>query len=103
MKIQSVVAALILGGILLAPAFAENSQSGQNSQQSKMTTCNHQASGKTGDERKAFMKACLSAAPVPAAAHMTQQEKMKACNTQASGKTGDSRKAFMKSCLSNNG
>ncbi|WP_049127259.1 PsiF family protein, partial [Burkholderia cenocepacia] len=63
-----------------------------------MKACNTQAAGKTGDERKAFMKDCLSAKPAKA---MTQQEKMKACNTQATGKKGDDRKAFMKSCLSN--
>lgn len=62
-----------------------------------MKACNTQATGKTGDERKAFMKECLSAKPAKA---MTQQEKMKACNTQATGKKGDDRKAFMKSCLS---
>ena len=67
-------------------------------QQSKMVTCNADAAGKKGDERKAFMKDCLSAAPVK---KMTpQQEKMKACNADASGKKGDERKAFMKTCLS---
>lgn len=30
-------------------------------QQSKMKTCNVQAKGKKGDERKAFMKDCLRA------------------------------------------
>ncbi|ALX11679.1 phosphate starvation-inducible protein PsiF [Burkholderia cenocepacia] len=92
MKIQSLVAAVLLGGMLASPAFAANSQ------QDKMKACNTQATGKTGDERKAFMKDCLSAKPAKA---MTQQEKMKACNTQATGKKGDDRKAFMKSCLSN--
>ena len=29
-------------------------------QQEKMAMCNKDASGKTGDERKAFMKDCLS-------------------------------------------
>ncbi|ABI87376.1 PsiF repeat protein [Burkholderia ambifaria AMMD] len=91
MKIQSLVAAVLLGGMLASPAFAANSQ------QDKMKACNTQATGKTGDERKAFMKECLSAKPAKA---MTQQEKMKACNTQATGKKGDDRKAFMKSCLS---
>ena len=49
---------------------------------------------KMGDERKAFMKTCLSAKK------QTQQEKMKSCNTEAAGKKGDERKAFMKECLS---
>ncbi|KVN34035.1 phosphate starvation-inducible protein PsiF [Burkholderia pyrrocinia] len=90
MKIQSLVAALLVGGMLASPAFA------QNSQQDKMKACNTQAAGKTGDARKAFMKDCLSAKPAKA---MSQQDKMKACNKDASGKKGDERKAFMKSCL----
>jgi hypothetical protein len=32
-------------------------------QQEKMKTCNADAKGKTGDDRKAFMKTCLSAKP----------------------------------------
>ncbi len=62
-------------------------------QQSKMGMCNKDAEGKKGDERKAFMKECLSAGK------MTQQDKMKKCNTDASGKKGDERKMFMKECL----
>jgi len=91
MKIQSLVAAVLLDGMLASPAFAANTQ------QDKMKACNTQAAGKSGDERKAFMKDCLSAKP---AKKMTQQEKMKACNTQAADKKGDDRKTFMKSCLS---
>lgn len=79
MKIRSLMAALLVGGVLATPAFAANSQ------QDKMKACNAQAAGKTGDERKAFMKDCLAAKP---AKKMSQQEKMKACNTQAAGKTG---------------
>jgi hypothetical protein len=63
-------------------------------QQSKMGDCNKQAGDKKGDERKAFMKTCLSGKP------MTQQDKMKKCNVDAAGKKGDERKAFMKECLS---
>jgi hypothetical protein len=94
MKIQSAIAALVLGAVFVSPAFA------QNSQQTKMADCNKQAGDKKGDERKAFMKSCLSAKPAAAAAPMTQQDKMKACNAQAAGKKGDERKAFMKTCLS---
>ena len=64
------------------------------SQQSKMGDCNKEAGDKKGDERKAFMKTCLSAKPV------TQQDKMTKCNADAAGKKGDERKAFMKQCLS---
>ena len=81
-----------------APAMA---QSAQNSQNTKMADCNKQATGKTGDDRKAFMKTCLSNKPATAAKKLTpQQQKMGECNKQATGKTGDERKAFMKTCLS---
>ncbi|MBQ1765461.1 MAG: phosphate starvation-inducible protein PsiF, partial [Aquincola sp.] len=59
-------------------------------------TCNADAKDLKGDERKAFMKTCLSAKAEPA----TQQDRMKQCNADATGKKGDERKAFMKECLS---
>ena len=90
---------LIVAAIALtcATAFAAEKAPAKNSQQTKMATCNAEAKDKKGDERKAFMKECLSAKP---AAPMTQQDKMKACNADATGKKGDERKAFMKECLS---
>ncbi|MFG6442319.1 PsiF family protein [Roseateles sp. LKC17W] len=76
-------------------------------QQSKMAICNKDAGDKKGDERKAFMKECLSAKPsdgaASAASSTPQQQKMKACNADAKGKAGDERKAFMKECLSAKG
>jgi len=75
-------------------------------QQNKMTTCNAEAKTKDlkGDERKAFMKECLSAKPAPEAAAETgtpQQNKMKTCNADAKTKDlkGDERKKFMSECL----
>lgn len=73
-------------------------------QQDKMKACNAEAKGKTGDERKAFMKECLSAKKQEATSAKTaQQDKMKACNAEAKTKalSGDERKKFMSSCLSN--
>ena len=74
-------------------------------QQEKMKTCNAEASQKQlkGDDRKAFMKTCLSkSASSSAASAPTQQEKMKSCNADASSKglKGDDRKKFMSQCLS---
>lgn len=71
-------------------------------QQMKMGQCNKDATGKTGDERKMFMKTCLGANSTMAT-KPTQQEKMKTCNADAKAKSmkGDSRKAYMKTCLSN--
>ena len=77
-----------------APAMAAASAP-MTTQQSKMGDCNKEAVDKKGDERKAFMKTCLSASKP-----MTQQTKMKKCNVDATGKKGDERKAFMKECLS---
>jgi hypothetical protein len=77
-----------------------------NSQQSKMTTCNAQAGDQklAGDARKSFMKTCLSAgSSAPAAKTLTpQQQKMKTCNADAKtkGLKGDDRKSYMKTCLS---
>lgn len=69
-------------------------------QQSKMTTCNKDATDKKGDERKSFMKECLSAKPAPVAKMLTpQQEKMKTCNADAKGMKGADRKKFMSACL----
>jgi hypothetical protein len=65
----------------------------QNAQQERMKTCNTKAGDKKGDERKAFMKDCLSAEK------KTYDNKMGACNTQSKGKTGEERKKFMSECM----
>ncbi len=69
----------------------------QTAQQNKMKECNSQAGEKKGDDRKAYMKTCLSEKRDGRAA---QQEKMKTCNATAADRKGDARKAFMKECLS---
>jgi hypothetical protein len=90
------IACLLL--IAAAPAFSATAQ------QEKMKTCNADAKSKAlkGDDRKAFMKTCLSASSETKAATNSQQEKMKTCNADAKSKAlkGDDRKAFMKTCLS---
>jgi psiF repeat-containing protein len=99
---------LQLPAVLAALAFALCTINAQadNSQQSKMTTCNADASAKnlSGDDRKAYLKTCLSAKP-PAPASTTklnsQQQKMKTCNADATtkGLTGDDRASYMSTCL----
>ena len=92
----------MLLALCVAAAGAYAQDKAPSAQQSKMKTCNVDAKDKKGDERKAFMKECLSAKPaMAAAAPTTQQSKMKTCNADAKGKKGDERKAFMKECLSN--
>ncbi len=90
--------AALAATVILAPVLLSQPAMAENSQQNKMATCNKDATGKKGDDRKAFMKECLSNKPA-AAAPMTQQDKMKMCNKDATGKKGDDRKAFMKECL----
>jgi uncharacterized protein HemX len=91
----------ILTALLVAAAWSAPT-AWAGTQQDKMKTCNAEAKDKAlaGDERKAFMKTCLSAKAVDKQA--AQQEKMKTCNADAKAKAlaGDERKAFMKSCLS---
>jgi psiF repeat len=102
MKIASlVVLSLFMAVIVLAPITSDAAD-----QQNKMAACNAQANEKglgegKGDERKAFMKECLSAKPVKSG-KSAQQEKMKACNKEAVAKSlkGDDRKKFMSACLS---
>jgi len=92
-----------LAGLLLVVALPSPAA---NSQQSKMTSCNADATAKNlkGDDRKAFMKTCLSNAPASASGN-SQQQKMKTCNADASSKglKGDDRKTYMKTCLSAGG
>jgi hypothetical protein len=88
-------AVLVLGS--LGPAVEA-----QNSQQAKMTSCNADAKAKnlSGDDRKAFMKSCLSSSSTSAKPN-SQQAKMKSCNADATtkGLKGDDRKKFMSDCL----
>lgn len=91
--------ALSMSAVSFAATPQTAAPAAKTAQQSKMVTCNADAAGKKGDERKAFMKTCLSAAPAKPAP-TTQQQKMKTCNAEAAGKKGAERKAFMKTCLS---
>lgn len=89
---------LMMGLLLCSQGFAATAQ------QNKMTTCNAEATTKTlkGDERKAFMKTCLSAPAANDDKTLTpQQQKMKDCNASVKTKalTGDARKTFMSTCL----
>jgi hypothetical protein len=76
----------------------------ENAQQGKMKECNAQAKTQslTGDQRKTFMKTCLSSQGAAAGAKQnSQQEKMKQCNADAKtkGLKGADRKTFMSTCL----
>lgn len=63
-------------------------------QQMLMGTCNREASGLKGEERKKKMSDCL------ADGKKRQQEKMKACAAENKGKKGEEYKKAQKECLS---
>ena len=87
-----------------AYAAPDAAPAGKTVQQTKMVTCNADATGKKGDERKAFMKQCLSsgkadkvaggAAPADAA-----NDKAKLCKGEAKGMRGNARKDFLAECM----
>lgn len=108
--------------VCLGFAFVVSASAVAADQQGKMKGCNKEATGMKGEERKAFMKKCLSkdyvlksgagadapaavaaapATPATPAAPSAQQGKMKACNADAADKglKGDERKKFMSACL----
>jgi hypothetical protein len=100
-KLFPLIAAL---GMAFSLGMAHAEDKPKTAQQTKMTTCNADAKTKElkGDERKTFMKTCLSAkAEAPAAddGKTAQQTKMVTCNKDATGKKGDDRKKFMSECL----
>ena len=84
---------LLAIGIALSLGTAHAEDKAKTPQQEKMAACNKDAGDKKGDERKAFMKSCLSAKKE------TQQSKMTSCNKEAGDKKGDERKKFMSECL----
>ena len=94
----AITSAFVLAAAPVLAADAPKDATATNSQQQRMKDCNAKAGDKKGDERKAFMSACLSGKDAPPA-KMTQQEKMKACNVKAGDKKGDERKSFMSDCL----
>jgi hypothetical protein len=113
---------VIVSQIAFAPALsaAEEAKKPATAQQQRMRDCNQEATGLKGQERKDFMKQCLSGRQaankeartaqreegkerkeVRQDAKTAQQTRMKACNTEAAAKAlkGDERKAFMSNCL----
>ena len=95
--------AAIAFAFLAQPALAQDKKGpspAQKAQQERMKDCNVKAKGMKGDERKDFMKGCLSGKAEEKGAKMSpQQEKMKDCNAKAKSMKGEERKKFMSSCL----
>ena len=100
--------ALSVAALATSSAYAKDA----TNQQGKMATCNKSAADKKGDERKAFMKECLSAkpeaaavaaapaAPAAPAASKSQGSKLGACSKEAAAKglKGAERNAYLSEC-----
>lgn len=87
---------------LFAAALALTGGAHAGPQQEKMKACNAQAGDRKGDERKAFMKECLSSKKdAERTAKAAEQEKAKGCNKEANGQKllGEERKKFMQQCM----
>ncbi|MCB2006573.1 MAG: hypothetical protein KDH93_16265 [Rhodoferax sp.] len=58
---KKVLLSLLVAGCALGGGLAQAQEKAKTPQQNKMAMCNKEAVGKKGDERKDFMKSCLSA------------------------------------------
>ena len=90
------VCAMVCAGPSLAADTKSTDTKTTNSQQDKMKSCNAEAADKKGDERKAFMKTCLSAAP-PAPAK--PESKMAMCNKKTAGMAKEERSKAQSECM----
>ena len=96
---NNLLAVIVAGAFAFAvPAFAADppktdAPKALTPQQEKMKTCNTQAADKKGDDRKAFMKTCLSAAPAK------PESKMAMCNKKTAGMTKDDRAKAQSECM----
>ena len=79
-----------------APDMAKGASAPMGKQQSKMGMCNTDAGDKKGDERKAFMKTCLSATPAPPA---KPESKMAMCNKKTAGLDKEARSKAQSECM----
>ena len=88
-KLMTVIAM----GLMLSFGVAHAADGDKTAQQSKMGTCNKDAGEKKGDERKAFMKECLSAKPAAADGA--------ACDKSAADKklAGAAKSSHIKKCM----
>ena len=64
-----------------------------NPQQTKMKACNTKAGDMKGDERKAYMKTCLSAKPEK------KESKMAMCNKKTAGMKQEERAKAKSDCM----
>jgi len=87
---KNLLAGMMVGAfaIVATPVFAAD-----NPQQIKMKDCNIKAADKKGNDRKAFMKTCLSAKPIKA------ESRISMCNKRTAGMKGDERSRAQSDCM----
>src|SRR6266446_1897027 len=96
---KTILSMLLVGLFACGTAYAADTKAdakktdAMTPQQEKMKACNEQATDKKGDERKAFMKSCLSAKPAKA------ESKMAMCNKKTAGMKGDERAKAQSECM----
>ena len=88
---KSLIALAMASVFACGSAFAAETK--MTPQQEKMKACNAEAAGKTGDERKAFMKTCLSAKPAK------QESKLAMCNKKTAGMKKEERAKAQSECM----
>ena len=97
-KLLTALAAAVV--LCAAPAFAADTKAADtkapNPQQEKMKACNDQAADKKGDDRKAFMKTCLSNKPATAA---KPESRMAMCNKKTAGMAKEERAKAQSECM----
>ena len=91
---NKLLALMMIGAFaaVASTAFAADAPA-PNPQQERMKTCNVKAGDKKGDERKAFMKDCLSAEK------KTYDNKMATCNAKTKGMTKEEGNKVRSECM----
>ena len=88
---KTLIALTLAGLFACGSAFAADTK--MTPQQEKMKACNAEATGKTGDERKAFMKTCLSAKPAK------KESNFAFCNKKTAGMKAEERAKAQSECM----
>ena len=88
---KTLIALTLAGLFACGSAFAADPK--MTPQQETMKACNAEATGKTGDERKAFMKTCLSAKPAK------KESKIAMCNKKTAGMKAEERAKAQSECM----
>ena len=93
--ITALALAIAAMGVFAADAATPAASKPMTKSQRKMADCANANQGKTGDDYKSGVKACMKAANNP----LKAQEHISACEKANRGKKGDDYKAGVKECM----